>query len=281
MEQNDYYQKLHDDIRASNNYILDKEAEHKLQIVTDCLSRYTGMSLEKFSKYIILTNFFSYIELFSKKYNGAIYGEGKMMQACTAEGITIINIGMGSPNAALAMDLLLSINPQAVLFLGKCGGIKDSNLGDFIIPIGGIRGTSICYEYDIPENIPCLPYLEMNIHIANTLKEKGVPYKSGTIFTTARRIWEHNERFKDKLIKSKSIGVDMETATLFTVGHHNRIPNAALLLVSDLPMTADGVKTEKSDNHITTNFVDQHISSGVDIMKNIIIAGGVKKHEVF
>lgn len=275
------YEKLHNDIRAAAAHQLEQEANHKLEIVTDCLSRYTGMSLDKFSKYIILTNFFSYIELFSKQYNGAIYGEGKMMQACTAEGVTIINIGMGSPNAALAMDLLLAINPQAVLFLGKCGGVKSTSLGDFIVPIGGVRGTSICYEYDIPENVPCLPYLEMNVHIANTLKEKSVPYKNGTIFTTARRIWEHNERFKDKLIKSKVIGVDMETATLFTVGHHNGIPNAALLLVSDLPMTKDGVKTEKSDMHITTNFVNMHISLGVDIMRNIIAAGGVKKHEVF
>ena len=276
-----HYESLHGEIRASNAHMLEKESNHKLEIVTDCLSRYTGMSLDKFSKYIILTNFFSYIELFSKQYNGAIYGEGKMMQACTAEGVTIINIGMGSPNAALAMDLLLAINPQAVLFLGKCGGVKSTSLGDFIVPIGGVRGTSICYEYDIPENVPCLPYLEMNVHIANTLKEKSVPYKNGTIFTTARRIWEHNERFKDKLIKSKVIGVDMETATLFTVGHHNGIPNAALLLVSDLPMTKDGVKTEKSDMHITTNFVNMHISLGVDIMRNIIAAGGVKKHEVF
>jgi len=275
------YEKLHNDIREAAAHQLEKESDHKLEIVTDCLSRYTGMSLDKFSKYIILTNFFSYIELFSKQYNGAIYGEGKMMQACTAEGVTIINIGMGSPNAALAMDLLLAINPQAVLFLGKCGGVKSVDLGDFIVPIGGVRGTSICYEYDIPENVPCLPYLEMNVHIANTLKEKSILYKNGTIFTTARRIWEHNERFKDKLIKSKVIGVDMETATLFTVGHHNGIPNAALLLVSDLPMTKDGVKTEKSDMHITTNFVNTHIELGVDIMKNIIAAGGVKKHEVF
>lgn len=275
------YERMHKEQREMVSHMFEKETEHKLSIVSDCLSRYTGMPKNEFAKHIILTNFYSYIDIFANEYGGTIYGNGKMMQACTANDITIINIGMGSPNAALAMDLLLAISPEVVLFLGKCGGIKNTELGDFIVPIGGIRGTSICYEYDIPEHVSCLPYLEVNIHIANTLKEKNIPYKNGTIFTTARRIWEHNERFKDKLIKSRAIGVDMETATLFTVGYHNKIPNAALLLVSDLPMTPEGVKTEKSDKVITDQFVKTHITSGVDIIRNIINAGGVRKHEVF
>lgn len=267
---------LHLKVRESNVEQEKKEAIHKLKIVTDCLVRYTGMPLEKFSKYIILTNFLSYIEKFSLKYNGYVYGRDKMMQACTANGITMINIGMGSPNAALIMDLLLAVKPNSVLFLGKCGGVKNTKLGDFIIPIGAIRGTSVCYEYDIPENVPCLPYFEVNMFVSETLAEKEIKYKNGTIFTIARRIWEHNERFKDKLIKSRAIGVDMETATLFTVGYHNGIPNAALLLVSDLPMTPEGVKTEESDKKITTNFVDLHIETGVEVMNKIKDEGGVK-----
>lgn len=269
---------LHHKVREANALNLQQETDHKLHIVKNWLPRYTGMPLEQFSKYIILTNFHSYIEKFSQFYNGYVYGRDRMMQACTAEGITMINIGMGSPNAALIMDLLLAVQPNSVLFLGKCGGIKNTELGDFIIPIGAIRGTSVCYEYDIPENIPCLPYFEVNIHISEVMKEKNIPYKNGTVFTIARRIWEHNERFKDKLVKSRAIGVDMETATLFTVGYHNGIPNAALLLVSDLPMTPDGVKTEQSDKKITESFVDLHIKTGVDVMMNIIEVGGIKKN---
>lgn len=281
MENTEHYENLHKEDRATANYIEIKEREHKLKIVSDCLPRYTGMPLQEFSKFILLTNFFNYIEIFAQKYNGKIYGQGKMMQACTANGITIINIGMGSPNASLIMDLLIAVNPNAVLFLGKCGGIRNTQLGDFIIPIGGIRGTSVCYEYNIPDNVPCFPYLEINRYVADVLDNNEVAYKTGTIFTTARRIWEHNESFKDKLIESRAIGVDMETATLFTVGYHNKIPNAALLLVSDLPMTPEGVKTEKSDMHITKNFVDMHITSGVDIMTKIIDDGGIKKHSIF
>lgn len=270
------YNDLHSKIRETQVEQEKKETEHKLQIATNCLVRYTGMPLEKFSKYIILTNFLSYIEKFSLKYNGYVYGRDKMMQACTANDVTIINIGMGSPNAALIMDLLLAVKPNSVLFLGKCGGIKNTKLGDFIIPIGAIRGTSVCYEYDIPENIPCLPYFEVNIFISKMLEEKNIKYKNGTIFTIARRIWEHNEKFKDKLVKSRAIGVDMETSTLFTVGYHNGIPNAALLLVSDLPMTPEGVKTEESDKKITENFVDLHITLGVEVMEKIKNENGVK-----
>lgn len=278
MEQEFVENELHQQVRAANALNLLQETEHKLKIVKDWLPRYTGMPLDKFSKYIILTNFHSYIEKFSQVYNGYVYGRDRMMQACTAEGITMINIGMGSPNAALIMDLLLAVEPNAVLFLGKCGGLKNTELGDFIIPIGCIRGTSVCYEYDIPENMPCLPYFEVNVHISELMKKKNIPYKTGTIFTIARRIWEHNERFKDKLVKSRAIGVDMETSTLFTVGYHNGIANAALLLVSDLPMTPEGVKTEQSDKKITENFVDLHIKTGVDVMTNIIEAGGIEKN---
>lgn len=278
MEQEFVENELHQQVRAANALNLLQETEHKLKIVKDWLPRYTGMPLDKFSKYIILTNFHSYIEKFSQVYNGYVYGRDRMMQACTAEGITMINIGMGSPNAALIMDLLLAVEPNAVLFLGKCGGLKNTELGDFIIPIGCIRGTSVCYEYDIPENMPCLPYFEVNVHISELMKKKNIPYKTGTIFTIARRIWEHNERFKDKLVKSRAIGVDMETSTLFTVGYHNGIANAALLLVSDLPMTPEGVKTEQSDKKITENFVDLHIKTGVEVMTNIIEAGGIEKN---
>lgn len=278
MEQDFVGNELHHQVREANALNLLQETQHKMKIVKDWLPRYTGMPLENFSKYIILTNFHSYIEKFSQFYNGYVYGRDRMMQACTAEGITMINIGMGSPNAALIMDLLLAVQPNCVLFLGKCGGVKNTELGDFIIPIGCIRGTSVCYEYDIPENMPCLPYFEVNIHISEVMKEKKIPYKNGTVFTIARRIWEHNERFKDKLVKSRAICVDMETSTLFTVGYHNGIPNAALLLVSDLPMTPDGVKTEQSDKKITENFVDLHIRTGVDVIKNVIKSGGIEKN---
>ena len=59
------------------------------------------------------------------------------MTSATSKNITIINFGMGSPNAATIMDLLSAISPKAVLFLGKCGGLKNRiNIGDFVLPIG-------------------------------------------------------------------------------------------------------------------------------------------------
>ena len=113
----------------------------KEKIVKDWLSRYTGKSLDSFGDYILLTNFQKYVIQFSEIMNSTIEGESSMMGSSTAENITIINFGIGSPNAALIMDLLIAINPQAVLFLGKCGGLKKRNeIGDLILPIGAIRG---------------------------------------------------------------------------------------------------------------------------------------------
>ena len=61
----------------------------------------------------------------------------------------------------------------------------------------------------------------------------------------------------------------METATVFIVGHHNQIARGALLLVSDVPITPDGVKTEASDRSVTQNWADIHLEIGIEAMTEI------------
>ncbi|MFT5621998.1 MAG: AMP nucleosidase, partial [Flavobacteriaceae bacterium] len=113
----------------------------KQEIVENWLPRYTGVALEDFGQYILLTNFSNYVVKFAEWHNVEVIGKGKPMQSATAEGITIINFGMGSPNAATVIDCLSAIKPKGVLFLGKCGGLKKKNeLGDFVLPIAAIRG---------------------------------------------------------------------------------------------------------------------------------------------
>jgi len=254
----------------------------KLKIVSDCLPRYTGMPLNEFGQYILLTNFFNYVKMFANQFDVKIYGEEKSMQAATHGKITIINIGMGTPNAALIMDLLPAISPQAVIFLGKCGGVKDNlKLGDYILPLAGIHGSSVCHEYGIDESVPSLPSFALQKAISGTLSENGFDYYTGTIYTTARRIWEHDEGFKCHLRKVSAMGVDMETATLFTVGFHNHIVNGALLLVSDLPMRPDGVKTEESDKQVTELYVSNHLKMGIKSLEEIIHDGKTLKHLKF
>jgi AMP nucleosidase len=229
-------------------------------------------------KYILLTNFSNYVKMFAEWNNVPVYGEDKPMQCATAEGITIINFGMGSATAATVMDLLSAIRPKGVLFLGKCGGLKRKNkIGDLILPIAAIRGEGTSRDYFPPE-VPALPSFALQKAVSTTIRDFDCDYWTGTCYTTNRRVWEHDEEFKDYLEKIRVMAIDMETATIFTVGFYNHIPTGALLLVSDNPMTPEGVKTEESDKQVTTNFVETHVKIGIASLKQLINNGHTVRH---
>src|SRR4028118_393174 len=228
----------------------------KEEIVENWLPRYTGEKLENFGKYILLTNFSNYVKLFADWNNVDIVGLDKPMQCATANDITIINFGMGSPTAATVMDLLTAIQPHAVLFLGKCGGLKKRNkVGDLILPIAAIRGEGTSTDYFPPE-VPALPAFALQKAVSTTIRDHERDYWTGTVYTTNRRVWEHDEEFKEYLRKIRAYAIDMETATIFAVGFYNKIPTGALLLVSDQPMVPEGVKTEQGDVMVTSSFVN-------------------------
>lgn len=253
----------------------------KEEIVANWLPRYTKRPLDEFGEYILLTNFNKYVEIFAEKFNVPIIVRDANMISAHAEGITIINFGMGSPNAAIIMDLLSAVQPKACLFLGKCGGIdKKNKIGDFILPIAAIRGEGTSNDYYPPE-VPSLPAFMMQRAVSSAIRDHGRDYWTGTVYTTNRRIWEHDEAFKEYLIKTRAMAVDMETATLFTTGFFNHIPTGALLLVSDQPMIPEGVKTEKSDSMVTRNFVDEHVEIGIDSLRMIIDEKKTVKHLKF
>ena len=251
----------------------------KLEITKNWLPRYTGMPLNEFGEYILVTNFGDYVRRFAKMFNCKIYGEDRTMQAATnGDGLTIINYGMGSSNAATIMDLLTAVMPKGVLFLGKCGGLKTSTeIGHFILPIAAIRGEGTSDDYFPPE-VPALPSFKLHKFVSDKILEHGVDYRTGVIYTTNRRVWEHDEAFHKKLHDMTCIGIDMETATLFIVGHANAIAHGALLLVSDVPVTPEGVKTEESDKKVTKNWVDLHLKIGIEAMTEIGLMGEKIKH---
>jgi AMP nucleosidase len=254
---------------------------NKEEIVNNWLPRYTGMALNEFGQYIILTNFSKYVELFATWNNVEVVGMDKPMQSATAEGITIINFGMGSPTAATIMDLLTAIKPQAVLFLGKCGGLKKRNkLGDLILPIAAIRGEGTSNDY-FPSEVPALPAFALQKAISTTIRDNNLDYWTGTVYTTNRRVWEHDEDFKTYLQKIRAYAIDMETATIFSVGFYNKIPTGAILLVSDQPMIPEGIKTEESDKKVTASFVETHLKVGIESLKQLINNGLTVKHLKF
>lgn len=255
--------------------------KNKDEIVKNWLPRYTGIEIEDMSEYVLLTNFQHYLNEFASIHQCKINGLAKAMPNATANGVTMINFSMGSANAATIMDLLSATNPKAVLFLGKCGGLKKKNkLGDFILPIAAIRGEGTSDDY-LPAEVPALPSFALQKAISTTIRNFEKDYWTGTVYTTNRRVWEHDQEFKDYLIETRCMGIDMETATLFTVGFANQIPCGALLLVSDQPMVPEGVKTSESDKKVTQEFVQNHIQIGIKSLMELKNNGFTVKHLVF
>lgn len=250
----------------------------KKEIVDNWLPRYTGTSLDQFGKYILLTNFTHYVNLFAKWNKVKINGIDKPMPNATSKGITIINFGIGSPNAALIMDLLSAVTPKACLFLGKCGGLKKKNaVGDLILPIAAIRGEGTSGDY-LPPEIPALPAFNLQKAASTTIRNHDRDYWTGTVYSTNRRVWEHDKEFKKYLQATRCMAIDMETATMFIAGFANKIPTGALLLVSDQPMISTGVKTAQSDKKVTEEFVDNHLKIGIDSLNELINNGLTVKH---
>jgi AMP nucleosidase len=253
----------------------------KEEIVKNWLPRYTGTPLEEFGKYILLVNFDNYAHLFAEMNATQVHGLDKPMPNATANGITIINFGMGSANAATVMDLLSAIKPKAALFLGKCGGLKKSNrLGDLILPIAAIRGEGTSNDYFPPE-VPALPAFSLQKAISTTIRNHQRDYWTGTVYTTNRRVWEHDDDLKRYLRRLRCMAIDMETATIFITGFHNEIPAGALLLVSDQPMVPEGVKTSQTDQKVTTDFAEFHLRIGIDSLCQLINQGLTVKHLQF
>lgn len=250
----------------------------KNEIVSNWLPRYTGVPVAEFGKHVLLTNFGGYLDHFSRLTGAPVVGRDRPMPSATFDGITMINFGMGSANAATVMDLLSAYGPQAVLFLGKCGGLKRKNqLGDLVLPIAAIRGEGTSNDYLLPE-VPALPAFALQRAVSTMIRDLGHDYWTGTVYTTNRRVWEHDDAFKDYLRKLRCMAIDMETATVFAAGFANEIPSGALLLVSDQPMIPEGVKTEASDAAVSASFVENHITVGIEALRLIRRHGKSVKH---
>ncbi len=251
----------------------------KLDIAKNWLPRYTGTQIDEFGDYLLITNFNNYVTKFAEIFNCDVKGEGRPMQTATnSSGLSIVNFGIGSANAATIMDLLIAREPKGVLFLGKCGGLKkETELGHFILPTAAIRGEGTGTDY-MPPEVPALPSFKLHKFVSSKIIDKEMEYRTGVIYTTNRRLWEYDENFKAYLRRIGAIGIDMETATIFVVGYANHIARGALLLVSDLPMVPEGVKTEESDRAVTNKFVDLHLEIGIQAMTDLGTKGEKIKH---
>lgn len=232
------------------------------------LERYTGSSASEFQPYILLTNFKSYVDFFTIKFNKPIR-QGSVMRACHSpeDKISIIDYSVGSPVAALVIELLSFIRPKSVIMLGMCGGLRgEYKVGEFFNPVAAIReeGTSNAY---MPAQVPSLSSFVIQRHIVEELERRDLTYHTGVIHTTNVRFWEFNEDFKKTLITERVQAIDMECATLFTVGFSRYVPIGALMLISDLPLKKRGVKTAESARLIFEKYTALHIDTGISVLK--------------
>lgn len=258
------------------------QTRDKASIVSDWLPRYTGMPLEEFGDYLLLTNFKDYMEAFARDFSCEVRGRDRPFQAATNDdGLTMINFGIGTSNVATITDLLTAIDPAGVLFLGKCGGLKHSTeIGHFVLPIAAIRGEGTSLDYFPPE-VPALPSFKLHKFVSEKIVERELEYRTGVVYTTNRRVWEHDVAFLERLKSLAALAIDMETATFFIVAHANQIPHGALLLVSDTPYLLEGIKSQQSDTDVTRDWSRVHLELGIEAMTDIAENGEPIKHFTF
>ena len=252
----------------------------KEKIAMDMLERYTGHPIKKFQKQIIITNFHYYVERFNSLLKDSYHTKGSAFQASSSEEaqVTIVEFGIGSAMAALIGELLSVTRPRAVLFLGMCGAVHPSlNVGDFILPIASIRAEGVSGHF-LPKQVPALPTFKIQKFVSQILVEHKIEYRTGTIHSTDLRFWEFDDRFKANLIEERVLGVEMETAALFTTCFVSKVNIGALLIVSDCPFKKGGIKTKKSAKGVFKKYTDLHIELGIEAMADIAERGEKIRH---
>lgn len=245
---------------------IDQYSRDRVGIST--LERYTGSSTSEFQPFVLLTNFKLYVRSFSET-AGQPVRKGSVMRACHSpqDGISIVDFSVGSPTAALVVELLSFVKPKAVLMLGLCGGLRDDyQVGDFFNPVAAIRdeGTSNAF---LPPQCPALSSFVIQRIACKELETRNLRYHTGVIHTTNVRFWEFNEGFKRTLEEERAQAIDMECATLFTVAFARLVPLGALMLISDLPLQRKGVKTAASARAVFEKYTKLHIELGVSVLK--------------
>lgn len=249
----------------------------KQTIARAILERYTGSLHTDFQPRILLTNFDYYLDQFIK-ITDAQHSRGSAMSAAHSKklGVSLVNFNIGSPTAALILETISVVNPVATLLLGMCGGLHRSlKVGDFIVPTAAIRGEGVSRHF-VPPEVPALPTFKIQKFVSEKIVEKGLDYRTGVIHTTDYRFWEFSETFKEQLHAQRVIGIEMETAAVFTVGFVSKVPIGALLLVSDLPLRKDGIK--KSGKSVFQKYTDLHLEIGIKAIAEVDGKGDPIRH---
>lgn len=244
----------------------------------DTLERYAGCQAADFQKKLLLTNFPKYVDAFASERNVKV-SEGSMFKVAhdPVEGVSILDFKIGSPAAALVVDLISFLKIEAAILLGMCGGLRRRyNIGEYLVPVASIRLDGTSDHYFSPE-VPALANFTITRAISEVLEESGTIYHSGITMTTNIRFWEFNRTFVEKLKASKAQAIEMECATLFIVGYFRKVGLGALLLISDLPLMKGGVKTNSSVAHLYQSCMMDHLEKGRAALHRAVMHIAAKK----
>jgi AMP nucleosidase len=240
------------------------------KIAVDSMERYSGSSIKDFGDYLLITNFPRYVDYFAKS-RGLPVIEGSTFKVAhsPSENISILDFKMGSPMAALVVDLCAYLPIKGILMLGMAGGLRDRfNVGDYFVPVGSIRGDGTS-DFYFPPEVPALGNFALQRIVTEVLEKQGVKYELGITHTTNRRFWEFNEEFKQHILVTRPQAIEMECATLFIAAYKHKVPLGALLLISDLPLKPEGIKTKESAEKVFTTYTPDHVEKGVLIIKEL------------
>ena len=238
------------------------------EIARQTLERYSGCETAAFQSNLIITNFPRYVDHFAKTRNVPIL-EGSMFKVAhdpTIE-VSILDFKIGSPAAALVVDICSFLPIRSSVLLGMCGGLRRRyQVGDYLVPVAAIRGEGTS-DFYVPSEVPALANFLMQRAVTEVLDREVANYPIGITYTTNMRFWEFNEEFKNRLKITKAQGIEMECATLFAASYKRKFTLGALLLVSDLPLERDGIKTKQSSQWVFDNCMADHIEKGVKILQ--------------
>lgn len=252
---------------------------HEEQIARDTLERYSGSDIDRFCSYLLLTNFSRYIRRFAEMYQVPLM-EGSMFTSAHAPDldISIVDFKLGSAAAALTVDLCSFLpNIKAALMLGMCGGLrKHYRTGDYFVPVASIRGEGTS-DFYFPQEVPALGNFLIQKATTEILEREQTSYHIGITHTTNIRFWEFNQNFIEKLKETKAQAIEMECATLFAASYRRKLPLGGLLLISDLPLLKDGIKTKQSSKMIFETYTTDHLEKGV---RTIQLVKEMLKHKM-
>lgn len=215
----------------------------RIDLSLNRLEHYTGTAAKNFQRNILFTNYDMHVDVFKDFFPDCVAPENKVQMPAyhhvlpDNKGYSLVNIGVGPSNAKTISDHVAVLRPDAIIMVGHCGGLRNhQDIGDFVLATGFMREDGVLDEI-LPLNIPITPNHLLNVYLKEVLDKYERNYRLGTVYTTANRNWEFiKRRTVEQIHMSRSIAIDMESATVATNGYRYRIPFATLLCISDKPL---------------------------------------------